>query len=191
MKRWSILMFAVTVFLSAVSYGEISFDVNPYVYPNSPDLDVDYDSSQPDGYILVINKNGRAANLMWHRFNLPVEILHALQIDDVFGTEYISQGNYQPGGISSLADHFNLKESFEGYSRNGSLVYGSNRESFYVNEYKGNTLNRFSINGFDDFTYEKSYDLNSLISGIYMVILIVLLLLVFSTVRTNMRFRSV
>jgi hypothetical protein len=184
-------MFAVTVFLSAVSYGEISFDVNPYVYPNSPDLDVDYDSSQADGYILVINQNGQAVNLMWHRFNSPAEIFHGLQIDDVFGREYVSQGNYQPGGISSLAEHFNLKESFEEYGRNGSFVYGSNRESFYVNEYKGNTLNRLSIDGFDDFTYEKSYDLNSLISGIYMVILIVLLLLVFSTVRTNMRFRSV
>jgi hypothetical protein len=188
MKRWSIFILVVPVCLSAVSYGEISFGLNPYIHPNSLDFDVDYDSLQPDGYILEISQNALTINPLWHHFAWPAGISCDLWKGDFFVTEYISPGNYQTGEIGSLADHFDLKESFNGYAWNGSVVYDSNRGSFYINEYENGTLNRFTINGFDGYTYEKSYDLNSLISEIYMVILIGLL--VFSAIRMKMRFRS-
>jgi hypothetical protein len=188
MKRWSIPVLVVSIFLSSVSYGDISFGTDPYIHPNSFGLPVDYDDSPPDGYILVMSKNGRTIHSTWQRFISLAGITYDSETGDVFVMEYISPRNYQVSELSSSVDYFVFKEPIEGYGWDRSLVYGSNTESFYVNGYKGDTLNRFSIDGFNDYTYEKSYDLNSLISEMYIVILIGLL--VFSTIRAKMRFRS-
>jgi len=189
MKPWSIFMLAVPAFLSAVSYGEISFDINPYIHPNSIDLAVDFDNSPSDGYILEINQNGRTMNPAWHRFNSSAGIFYDPCTDNTFVTEYISQGNYLIGELNSSVYDFGIKKPFGGYSLDNNLLYSSTSDGFYVNEYEGNALNRFAINAFDDLSYEKSYDLNSLISEIYIVILIGLL--VFSFIRVKMRLRSV
>ena len=189
MKHWLIFMLVAPVFLSAASSGDISFDSRPYVHPNSFDFEVDYDNSHPDGYILEISQDARTINPMRQNFTSPAGISCDLRTSDVFVTEYISPGNYQAGEVSSLTDYFKLKKSVKRYGWDGSLVYDSNRENFYVNEYKGDTLNRCSIDGFDGHIYKKSYGLNLLISEIYIVILIGLL--VFLVIRVKMRFRSV
>ena len=189
MKPWSIFMLAVPVFLSPVSYGDISFDTNPYIHFDSLDTNIDFDNSQSDGYILEMNQNGQTINPAWHRFNSSAGIFYDPCTDNTFTTEYISKGNYLIGELNSSVYDFSIKEPFGGYSLDKSLVYSSTSDSFYVNEYKGNALDRFAINAFDDLSYEKSYDLNSLISEIYIVILIGLL--VFSVIRVKMRLRSV
>ena len=182
-------MLAAPVFLLAVSDGDISFDINPYIHPNSLDLAFDYDNSLPDRYIPVMSQNGHTIYPAVQRFASLAGISYDPQIDNVFVMEYNSPRNYRVSELSSSVDRFNLKKPFGGYGWSGSLVYGSNTESFYLNEYKSDTLNQFSIDGFDDYTYEKSYDLNSLISEIYIVIIIGLL--VFTTVRATMRFRTI
>jgi hypothetical protein len=182
-------MLAVPIFLSGISYGDISFDTNPYVHSESPDINVDFDNSPSDGYIFEMNQNGRTINPAWHRFTPPAGIFYDPCTDNTFVAEYISQGNYLTGELNPSGYDFGIKKTVVGYSLDEGLAYGSASDNFYVNEYKGNALNRFSINVFDDLGYEKSYDLNSLISEMYIVILIGLL--VFSIVRVRMRFRSV
>jgi len=181
MKRLAILLLAVPVFFSAVSYGDISFDTSPYIHPNSPGLAVDHNDSPPDRYILEISQDGRSIYSMWQRFTSLAETSYDPETDNVFVPGYISPRNYRVIKLSSSVDRFDLEELFGGCGWDKGLVCDSTTESFYVNEYNSNIFNQYSINEFDEYAYEKSYDPNSLTSEIYVSILIVLM--VFSTIR--------
>jgi hypothetical protein len=175
----------MTVFSSAVSYGDISFDTSPHIHPNSVSWAFDFTDSLPDKYIPGINLDEQKIHPIFQRFTSFTGTSFDPEVDNLFIPTYHSQRNYRVVELRPSTDRFDLEESFGRLVWNKDLICDSTTESFYVNEYTSNTLNQYSTSGFGEYDYEKSFELNSLISEIYVSILIGLL--VFSAYKLKAR----